>query len=46
MNVISFSVYRPCHREYRGKGGGVVTTGKMDQIEVTENSLLYWSQTT
>jgi hypothetical protein len=31
------------HREYRG--GGMVTAGKLRQIEVTENSLLYWSQT-
>jgi hypothetical protein len=27
-------------------GGGVETTGKINQIEVTENGLFYWSQTT
>jgi len=30
----------PLYREYR------VTTGKISQIEVTENSLFYWSRTT
>jgi hypothetical protein len=33
----------PRHREY---GGEVEMTGKISQIEVTENSLIYCSRTT
>jgi len=29
-----------------GEGGWMETTGKMCQIEITGNSLLYWSRTT
>jgi len=50
MKAISFSVVAglfndsPRHREYRvGRGE---TTGNISQIEVTANSLIYWSQNT
>jgi hypothetical protein len=33
----------PRHMEYRWGGGGE-TTGKMRQIEITANSLFYWSR--
>jgi len=36
----------PRRREYGGRGGGLVTTKKIRQIEVTERNLFYWSLTT